>query len=244
MVLKKYLKILPFAALTMIIVFSSFVTIARTNLAYIRASANIVDSPILIIDPGHGGEDGGAVSPNGLVESEVNLDISLKLRDVFLLFGISPVMTRESETIDYPPGADTVSSKKVADQKSRVELINSFDNAFLISIHQNTFPSSKPFGAQVLYADTQGSMEFAINLQELLILKLDPDNYRTAAQIPDTIYLMKNISCPAVLIECGFLSNPEDEKLLISDEYKLKLALTIASSYYQQNFGIYTEKFT
>lgn len=232
--LKRIFKLIILGAVSMVIVVMSFSAISTANISYIQASANIIESPVLIIDPGHGGEDGGAVSNGGVIESGINLDISLKMRDFCALFGISPVMTRNSETIDYPEDLTSLSSKKVYDQKSRVELINSYDNAVLVSIHQNIFPSSKPFGAQVLYSKNQGSSEFAENLQKLLVEKIDPENYRVAAQIQDTVYLMKNVNCPAILIECGFLSNPSDEAQLQDPGYQLKLAMTFASSYFSQ----------
>ncbi len=185
----------------------------------------------LIIDPGHGGEDGGAVSVTGAYESEINLAISLKLRDMMNFFGINTVMTRDSESIDYPDSADTIKAKKTADQKNRLELINSTPNSVLISIHQNQYTGPSPFGAQALYAPTDGSREFAETLQDNLISALNPENYRTAAQIQGSIYIMNNIRCPGVLVECGFLSNPTEEPLLRTKEYQLKTAAVIGASY-------------
>ncbi len=234
--MKKYLKYIPFLLLTIIVTASSFFAIKQANEAFVQASANIADMPVLIIDAGHGGEDGGAVSLSGVPESEINLGIALKMQDICALFGVSPVMTRESEEIDYPDSAKSISQMKKYDQKRRVELINNCDNAVLISIHQNKFPSKKPFGSQVLYANTDKSADFGKHTQEILINSLNNENYRTAAQIQDTIYLMKNISCPAILIECGFLSNPEEEQLLLTENYRLKMALTIASAYFTYDF--------
>lgn len=185
----------------------------------------------VIIDAGHGGADGGAVSPSGVYESTVNLSIALKLRDLFRLFGISPIMTRESPEILYPPETVSARERKVYDQNMRLQLINSVSNGFLISIHQNKFPDAKPFGAQVLYAPTEGSEVFAVKLQEQLIATINPANYRSAAQISSDIYIMNNIECPAVLVECGFLSNPEEELLLQEDAYQTKLAAVIAATY-------------
>ena len=189
--------------------------------------------PVLIIDPGHGGEDGGAVSPSGILESDINLDISLKMRDFAALFGISPVMTRTGADIDYPDSADTVKERKNADLKARAEFINSFDNAVLVSIHQNKFTSSEPFGAQVLYGKNEVGRQFAEQVQSALIDKLDKTNYRTASQISDTIYLMRKVECPAILVECGFLSNGREEALLQTDEYRLQLAAVIVSVYFE-----------
>ena len=230
--MKKALQLVPFAVLTLIIVISSFYLISETEPPFSFASANIIKCPVVIIDPGHGGEDGGAVSPSGVKESGINLDISVKARDIFLLFGISPVMTRDSEAIDYPPDAVSISEKKTADQKNRASLINSYADAVLISIHQNKFQSEGPRGAQVLYAKTEGSREFAMHLQSLIVDKLDSSNRRAAVQIPDEIYLMRKISCPAILVECGFLSNLDEERLLKTDTYRIKTAMTIVGAFF------------
>lgn len=189
-------------------------------------------SPLnLIIDPGHGGEDGGSVSKKGTVESGINLSIALKLESLCGFLGINTILTRESEEIDYPPEAYTVRARKTADQKARVSLINNTPNAVLISIHQNCYPSSLPFGAQALYAPTEGSRELGEYMQNIMLQQLIPDNKRCAALISKDIYLMNNINCPAVLVECGFLSNSREELLLKSDSYQIKIALVIASSY-------------
>jgi N-acetylmuramoyl-L-alanine amidase len=189
----------------------------------------------LIIDAGHGGADGGAVSGSGLLESEINMDIAAKLDLIMGFFGVNVVMTRTSENIDYSADANTIHEKKVEDSRNRVKLINSIENAFLISIHQNIFPDGRPFGAQVLYSKAAGSKEIAEPMQKLLIDALNPKNYRSAAKVPNSVYLMNKINCPAVLIECGFLSNPDEEALLKTEAYKLKIAASIAAGYLSNN---------
>lgn len=189
----------------------------------------------VIIDAGHGGADGGAVSLSGVYESDLNLDISLRLEQVFAFMGIRTKMTRDTANIDYPPEAETIRAKKVYDQKTRVELINSIPNAVLISIHQNKYTSSSPSGAQILYNTNDGSDVLSVSIQDSLITA--NCNVRPMAQISSDVYLMKNITCPAVLIECGFLSNPNDEALLLTEEYQLKLACGIVSGYTIYNGG-------
>lgn len=117
------------------------------------------------------------------------------------------------------------------DQKKRLQLINSTDNAVLISIHQNKFPDGSPFGAQVLFSPTNGSEEFAKYMQTLLISSLNSKNRRSASKVPNNILLMNHIKCPAILIECGFLSNSWEEKLLMTDAYRLKIAAVIAAGF-------------
>lgn len=192
---------------------------------------------VLIIDPGHGGDDGGAVSDDGILEADLNLSIAERLEALAKLCGIQTLLTRTGSGINYPPGAETIAARKVADQKQRVELINAVPNAVLISIHQNQYPTAQPHGAQVLYAATAQSETFGTLMHDALTQKLDPENRRVAAPISDDIYLMKQITCPGVLVECGFLSNPEECKRLCSDAYQIQLSLTMLSSYleYFQN---------
>ena len=184
----------------------------------------------LVLDPGHGGADGGAVSVSGAYESGINLEIALRARQIAGFFGIDPVMTRESEELNYPDDAVTIRAKKVWDTKRRAELANSLENAFFISIHQNKFTSAKPSGSQVFFADTPGSADAAQILQSKL-LAVAPGNRQNATKIPDTVYIMNHISCPAVLIECGFVSNIPEAKKLEDPSYQTKLAAVIVGGY-------------
>ena len=219
-----------------------FAAVSYQNLDKIHTvSADAPAQHTLIIDPGHGGDDGGAVSPDGIQEADVNLSIALKLHALAELNGISTVMTRSTREISYPSDAQTIASRKVADQKQRVALINDTPNAVLISIHQNQYPTPQPHGSQVLYAETADSAAFGETLHERLVTLLDPENRRVAAPISDDIYLMKNISCPGVLVECGFLSNAEECRRLQTDSYQISFSMILLSSYLQffQN-GCYT----
>lgn len=188
---------------------------------------------LLIIDPGHGGEDGGAVGADGSKESEINLAVALKMDALCGFLGVESVMTRYSESLDYPKSATTIRAKKIADQKARIELINSAPNAVLISVHQNTYPSAKPSGGQALYGKVEGSQALAELIQSNITLSIDADNTRAAAKISDDIYLMKKAECPAVLVECGFMSNPVELELLKTEEYQAKLAAVFVASYTQ-----------
>ena len=189
--------------------------------------------PVLIIDPGHGGEDGGAVANDGTQEADVNLAIALRLNALSRLCGVQTVLTRSSEHIDYPTDADSIAARKVADQKQRVETINQTINGVLISIHQNWYPTASPHGAQVLYAKTSGSKQFGQFLHAQLLTALNPENRRVASPISDDIYLMRNAECPAVLVECGFLSNPDELSQLRDANYEIKLSMVMLSAYLQ-----------
>ena len=187
----------------------------------------------LVIDPGHGGEDGGAVSSGGAVESILNLSIAKRLDGILGLYGIPSLMTRSEDISIHDEGAKTLREKKVSDLHNRVELIESQDNATLISIHQNIYTNPKYHGAQVFYANGDPSLALATTVQETLRQVLDPENQRLPTKIPESVYLMNHITCRAILVECGFLSNPEEEKLLQTPAYQTKIALALAGAYLQ-----------
>ena len=181
----------------------------------------------VVIDPGHGGEDGGATSCTGVLESKINLDIALRLNDMMHLLGMETIMIRETDRSVYTQG-ETIAQKKVSDLRERVRIINETEKAVVVSIHQNTFPDGRYWGAQVFYPNISGSKELAGRLQSQLQASLSPDNDRKIKQSKG-VYLMENIQCTGILLECGFLSNPEEEALLRNEEYQKKLCAVIAS---------------
>ena len=185
----------------------------------------------LILDAGHGGEDGGAVSVTGVPESRVNLEIVQKLRDILALYGVDPVVLREEDVSLHDPEASTLREKKRSDLKNRVRAVEAVEGGTLLSIHQNSYPGSQYRGAQVFYAPTGGSRELAELLQTALREELQPDNDRQAKPIPESVYLMNHVSCPAVLVECGFLTNPEEEALLRDGGYQRQLAAVLAGAW-------------
>ena len=196
----------------------------------VPASGTGQGSYTIIIDPGHGGVDGGAVGVTGAREAEINLSISRKLRQILALCGVSAVMTRTDENALEAPEADTIAAKKVTDIKNRVALINGVENGLLVSIHQNMFSQSRYTGAQVFWAPTAGSQELAEYTQEVLRRTLAPDNHRMAKPVAESIYLMNHIQCTGMLVECGFLSNPGEEALLQQDGYQTRVAAAIAGA--------------
>ena len=182
----------------------------------------------IVIDPGHGGVDGGAVSCTGKPESAYNLEISLRLNDLLRLLGYQTCMIRTQDISVYTKG-ETIAQKKVSDLKERVRIANESENTLLLSIHQNTFPDSRYSGAQVFYPATEGSRELAEALQQEFLQALNPGSHRQAKK-SSGVYLLEHIRCPGILIECGFLSNPEEANLLKTPEYQQKLSCVIASS--------------
>lgn len=185
----------------------------------------------LVLDAGHGGEDGGAVSLTGVAESQINLSIVLKLRDVLGLYGVDPILLRETDISLHDDSARTLREKKRSDLKNRVTAVEAVEGGTLLSIHQNTYTSSRYRGSHVFYAPTEGSQVLAEHLQSSIKAALQPDNGRAVKQIPSTVYIMDHVTCPAVLIECGFLTNPEEEALLRDEDYQRKLAAVIAAGW-------------
>lgn len=188
----------------------------------------------LVIDAGHGGADGGAVSASGASESTINLAVARRLDGVLGFCGVPSVMLRREDVMLSDPGGKTMRERKVSDLHNRVDAVNRVENAILISVHQNSFTDSKYSGAQVFYAPTTDSQGFAERTQELLRVTLSPGNDRKAKPILKTVYLMNHIGCKAILVECGFLTNPEEDRLLQTPEYQLKLAATLAGAYLQE----------
>ncbi len=183
-----------------------------------------------ILDAGHGGEDGGAVSLTGVAESSINLAVTLKLDQLLGFYGLSPILLRDSDISLYDPGCETLRQKKVSDLHNRVATVESTPNAWLVSIHQNTFSNPAYHGAQVFYRPGEESKAMAELTQGALRQGLDQGNKRTPTQIPDSVYLMKHINCPAILVECGFLSNAAEEAKLRQGGYQTQLALCITSA--------------
>ena len=182
----------------------------------------------LVLDAGHGGEDGGAVSLTGVPESQVNLAITLRMEALLAFCGTPTQLLRREDISLYSEGAESLREKKVSDLHNRVAEIEREENTVLVSIHQNSFPQGKYHGTQVFYAPTEGSQVLAEGVQQAVQTALQPDNQRQAKEIPQEVYLMNHITCPAILVECGFLTNPEEEAMLRAPEYQTKLAAVLS----------------
>ena len=226
----------PLAAAVLLALFA----LAQQRAARTAAAEADSTPPVLVIDAGHGGADGGAVAPDGTLESRINLDIALRLEALARFWGAETAMTRTGEDIAYPADADSIAAKKVADQHARVGLVNNTPGAILLSIHQNIYPAASPHGIQVFYGQAAGSDELAKLVQENLTAQLCPGNRRVASPIDRDIYLMKKVSCTAILVECGFLSNPDDLQALESEGYRTQLAAVLLGSYLQHTRGTTT----
>ena len=190
---------------------------------------------VWVIDAGHGGEDGGAVAADGSKESDMNLAIARRLDALLVFLGEETRMTRTEDISIHDASASTLREKKRSDLENRVGLVNSTQGAILVSIHQNSLPSSKQtHGAQVFYGKKEGSAEVANAVQLALNQTVNAGNEKTEKAIDASIFLMKNVTAPAILIECGFLSNENETALLKSGEYQQRLAVVIAFGLLQQ----------
>ena len=214
--------------LLIVIVFLGIAHLGSNTVTTIHQQRPLVRDNTIVIDAGHGGIDGGATSCTGVLESHMNLEIALRLDDLFHLLGYDTLMIRKTDESIYTEG-NTIASQKVSDLKERVRLVNETPGAILVSLHQNTYSSQRYHGAQVFYSDREESRKMAQALQGQLISCLNPDSNRKAKSAKG-VYLMEHITVPGVLIECGFLTNPEEEALLRSADYQKKLCAVIAST--------------
>lgn len=221
-------KIILVAALAAAVIFTGAVSGMRLLQSREAAAMGLLPTTV-VIDAGHGGEDGGATSVSGVLESQINLDIAKRMEDFLAFNGIGTRMVRDRDVAIYDASAKTISQKKVSDLKNRVKLVNETPNALLLSIHQNRFSDGRYSGAQVFYAKTAGSQELADQTQQILIDAVDPQNHRKAKPA-STVYLMNNISCTGILVECGFLSNKTEDQKLQDAAYQKKLTVAIGYS--------------
>ena len=206
-----------------IVMFSAFSNITA------HTSADIDDDRItVIIDAGHGGEDGGA-EVDGVLEKDINLSIADKLADTLRLCGVRVTEIRDEDISVYDDSAQSLREKKVSDLKHRVEIVNGSENNILVSIHQNKFDNSAYSGAQVFYSSNNDkSRVLAESIRNSVVSLLQNDNTRELKPANSDIYLLDNATVPAVIVECGFLSNDEERAKLLDSGYQSEMAYSIA----------------
>lgn len=218
-------RILLFAAIAIAFILAVILIPRRGE----RKECTAENTRTLVIDAGHGGIDSGAVSEDGTKESCINLEIAKKLDALAKFAGIKTVLTRcEDVTL-----SDGEKYSEHEDLQKRTEIANSVPNAYLISIHQNYYPTAQPSGAQVLYADTEGSCQWGKITHGNIISLLNAGNRRVAAPAPEKLYLTANAQCPTILVECGFMSNNFEVLKLKDRVYQTALSLIMLSSYLQ-----------
>lgn len=193
----------------------------------------VMTKPVLkqtvIIDAGHGGDDGGAIGIDGTVEKDINLDIALKLEKLLKFYGFDVIMTRTEDIMTCDDGLDSLRKRKVSDIHNRFDVLEKNPDAVFISIHQNKFEDNSQHGTQVFYSgNNDESKLLAESIQNSIVSVLQPDNSRVVKKSGSGIYLLYHAKLPAVLVECGFISNPAEVKKLNDEKYRMKVAILIA----------------
>ncbi len=199
------------------------------NSSATEVSTKPITQKTIIVDAGHGGEDGGAIGLDGTVEKNINLDIALKLEKLLKFYGFNVIMTRTQDVMTCDDGLDSLRKRKVSDIHNRFDLIQKNPDAIFISVHQNKFEDSSQHGTQVFYsANNEESKLLAEAIQASIVSSLQPKNDRVVKKSGSGIYLLYHAEIPAVLVECGFISNSDELKKLKDDSYRMKLAILIA----------------
>ncbi len=182
----------------------------------------------IVIDAGHGGEDGGAVGVNGLVEKDINLAIALALAEDLKANNFDVVLVRDGDYSVGDQSLSTVAERKRSDTKRRVSLVEETGDCLLVSIHQNQFSQSQYSGAQMFYSpNNEESAQLAECIRQSVVNSLQPENTRQNKEAGEEIYLLTHCQVPAVLVECGFLSNPREAELLGQETYQNDMAAAI-----------------
>ena len=195
------------------------------NREFITTSAKPDRQQVVLIDAGHGGFDGGAVAPDGTVEKDINLKISLCLAQMLKSAGYKVILTREADVSTDDVETDTIQIRKKSDLKNRLSLMSDYPDAVFVSIHLNKFTTSAANGSQVFYnGKIDESKLLGESIQRSIVALLQPQNTRVNKQATKSTYLLYNATIPAVLVECGFLSNKAELQLLKNTEYQKKMA--------------------
>ncbi|HBL41210.1 MAG TPA: hypothetical protein DDY98_06430 [Ruminococcaceae bacterium] len=187
-----------------------------------------LDGFSVILDAGHGGEDGGTSAADGTLEKTINLQIAEKLEPMLNACGYQTIMLRESDSLIGDNSLPTVRQRKVSDIRRRLSAVELNPDSLLISIHQNHFSAPQYSGAQVFYSGNHPqSRLLAECIQEKIVSRIQPQNTREIKKSGSNIYLLYHCQTPAVMVECGFLSNPQEADLLKNEEYQKEMAFAV-----------------
>lgn len=229
MKIKKF--IFPCVCFALLSAFVFLMISAALKIKVSVSSESVKTMPTIVIDAGHGGEDGGAVSDSGVLEKDINLSIANDTSALFYMLGFDVTQTRITD-IALDNGEDTIRKRKVSDMKKRLEIFNSSEENTVISIHQNKFSESKYHGTQIFYSpNNPKSKQLADSIKYSVKGLLQPDNERECKKADSGIYLLKNTNNPAVIVECGFISNEEECKNLLDSQYQKQMAYSITAGF-------------
>ncbi len=221
--MKRLIKFIPYFIIVVVAISLVFVSVSSENRA-VSAEAGS-ETPLIIIDAGHGGRDGGAVAADGTEEQYINLDIAIRLNDALNAAGYRTLMTRTDNDSIHDSDAVTTREQKVSDIHNRLKIIEANPKCIFVSIHQNYYTESKYWGTQVFYSPNNAqSSVLAQYVQSSVVSQLQPDNTRQIKESGDSIYILYHATVPAVMVECGFLSNKEETAKLNDVEYRQQIA--------------------
>lgn len=215
------------------------VTTNTSDVSLVNGTSVSTNDIHIIIDCGHGGEDGGAVATDGTVEKDINLAIGLILEKFFIQGGFDVSVTRKEDISLYNESAQSLREKKVSDIHNRTEMVNSDVSNILISIHQNKFEDEQYSGTQVFYSpNNPESSVLAESIRLSVTGLLQNDNTRQCKESTSSIYLLHNAKIPAVIVECGFLSNINERELLKTEKYQCEMAYAIYCGFLEYYYNI------
>lgn len=222
-------KIILSAVLLLILSSVTFGSVVVSKMTAVDASSDKLINATVIVDAGHGGVDGGTSADDGTLEKHLNLQIALKLESILKSMGINTVMTRTEDISIHDESANTIRNKKISDLKNRLSIINNTDDSVFVSIHQNHFSNPIYYGTQIFYSKNNPESSILANsIRQSVISVLQKDNTREIKQSGTDIYLLHHAQTPAVMVECGFLSNADETAKLKDENYQRKLAFMIA----------------
>lgn len=220
---KKSLKL----TLSLIGCFVLLAVCARITEHALPTSANASEKPVIVLDAGHGGLDSGAVGVTGVLEKDVNLSVVLALREMLTMSGFEVVLTRDSDISIYDPGVEGIRNQKLNDMDNRLKIIQSYPDSIFLCIHQNNFTDPQYFGGQMFYNNNNPKNLALARIMQNKFAELQPGNDREIKLTGNELFLLKSNPNPSLMIECGFLSNPDEEAKLSTWEYRQQVAFTI-----------------
>ena len=222
--MKKHFIELAMAVLMLVCFYILSWEAAETAGRLIDVSGNIKADQVILVDAGHGGVDSGMVGIGGLKEKGINLDIAMKLKTILEKKGLAVVMTREEDKGLYENGTKNM---KAQDLQNRIEQIRKYEPVLSVSIHQNSYEDPEIHGAQVFYYSHSREGEAVAKILQESLQEIDPENHRQA-KANETYYLLRRTKVPTVIVECGFLTNPEEAEKLSGEEYQEQVAEAVA----------------